>query len=265
MIQMELTLYQIDAFADRPFEGNPAAVCPLDEWLPDEIMQLIAEENNLSETAFYIPLGDESFQIRWFTPKTEVNLCGHATLAAAYVIFDIKGFKGKKIIFQSRSGKLEVRKRDSLFEMDFPSQTPMPCDIPKELEKALNIRPINYLKSEDYLIIFKTEEDLRNLKPNYELLKKLDLRGVIATARSEKYDFVLRFFAPKLGIKEDPVTGSAFTQLAPYWSKILEKQKMRAKQISKRGGEVFCEFRGERVIIAGKAVKYLEGKISINI
>lgn len=262
---MELTLYQIDAFADRPFEGNPAVVCPLDEWLPDEIMQLIAEENNLSETAFYIPLGDESFQIRWFTPKTEVNLCGHATLAAAYVIFDIKGFKGKKIIFQSRSGKLEVRKRDNLFEMDFPSQTPMPCDIPKELEKALNIRPINCLKSEDYLIIFKTEEDLKNLKPNYELLKKLDLRGVIATARSEKYDFVLRFFAPKLGIKEDPVTGSAFTQLAPYWSKSLGKQKMRAKQISKRGGEVFCEFKGERVIIAGKAVKYLEGKISINI
>jgi len=260
---MKLTLYQIDAFASKPFEGNPAAVCPLDKWLPDKIMQLIAEENNLSETAFYIPLGNGSFEIRWFTPNSEVNLCGHATLAAAYVIFEIEKFKGNTIIFQSKSGKLEVRKRDNWYEMDFPSQPPISCEIPKELIKALNNRPITCLKSEDYLVIFETEEEIQTLEPDYELLKKLDLRGVIVTAKSENYDFVLRFFAPKLGVNEDPVTGSAFTQLVPYWSEIIGKKKLKAKQISKRGGEVLCEFKGERVIIGGKAVKYLEGKIFI--
>jgi len=215
--QVELTLYQIDAFASKPFEGNPAAVCPLDEWLPEKIMQSIAEENNLSETAFFIPTGN-GFHIRWFTPTSEVDLCGHATLATAYVLFNILRYKDDKIVFDSKSGILTVTKDDELLVMDFPAQPPFLCDIPEEIVKAFDIAPIECLKSEDFIVVFKHENDIESANPDFEQLKKLDLRGVIITAKSSRYDFVARFFAPKYGVPEDPVTGSAYTQLAPYWA-----------------------------------------------
>ncbi len=260
---MELNLYQIDAFADIPFEGNPAAVIPLEIWLPDSIMQSIAEENNLSETAFFVPRS-RGFHIRWFTPKTEVDLCGHATLAAAYVLFNILGYNSDKIEFESKTGPLTVFQKDNWLIMDLPAQPPIPCDIPGEIVKAFDKVPIECLRSEDYIVVFETESDILSIKPDIDYLKKLDLRGVIITARSRQYDFVSRFFAPKYGIDEDPVTGSAHTQLIPYWAKKLGKTKMRVKQVSSRGGELVCELRNDRALISGKAVKFLEGKIELN-
>jgi PhzF family phenazine biosynthesis protein len=259
---MELDLYQIDAFASKPFEGNPAAVCPIDDWLSDELMQSIAEENNLSETAFFIPT-DNGFHIRWFTPTNEVDLCGHATLAAAYVLFNILGYKGEKVVFNSKSGILTVTKNDEWLVMDFPAQPPVLCDIPKEIEKAFDIAPIECLKSEDYIVVFEREIDIARASPDFEQLKKLDLRGVIITAKSSSYDFITRFFAPKYGIPEDPVTGSAYTQLAPYWASKIGKKRFKVKQVSSRGGELSCEIVENRVHISGKAIKYLEGKIKI--
>ncbi len=257
---MKLKLYQVDAFAGNIFEGNPAAICPLHEWLPDELMQSIAAENNLSETAFYVPIGDE-FEIRWFTPKSEVNLCGHATLASAYVIFSIQGFNGETIRFRSKSGILEVKRDNDWLIMDFPSEPPVLCELPQKLKDSLNSSPTSCLKSEDYIVVFANEKDIVDLEPDFNLMKELDLRGVIVTSPSKNYDFVLRFFAPKFGILEDPVTGSAFTQLVPYWAEIMGKVKMKARQVSKRGGNVLCELRGDRVIIAGRAVLYLKGEI----
>ena len=259
---MEITLYQIDAFASKLFEGNPAAVCPLEAWLPDEIMQSIAAENNLSETAFFVPEGN-GYHIRWFTPAGEVDLCGHATLAAAYVLFNIPGYKKDKIVFDSKSGILAVTKNNELFTLDFPSQPPVACDIPKEIVQAFKTAPVACLKSEDFIVVFENEIDVETANPDFELLKKLDLRGVIITAKSTRYDFVTRFFAPKYGIPEDPVTGSAYTQLAPYWASIIGSKRFSVKQISLRGGELTCEIIDDRVFISGKAVKYLEGKIKI--
>jgi len=260
---LELNLYQIDAFTDTPFEGNPAAVIPLETWLPDNTMQSIAEENNLSETAFFVPKG-KGFHLRWFTPKTEVDLCGHATLAAAYVLFNILGYNKERIEFETKSGVLTVLKKDDWLVMDLPAQTPVPCNVPYEIVKAFDRAPIECLRSEDYIVVFETESDILSIKPDLAYLKKLDLRGVIITAKSIQYDFVSRFFAPKYGIDEDPVTGSAHTQLIPYWAKKLEKIEMRAKQVSSRGGELVCELRNDRVLISGKAVKFLEGKIELN-
>jgi len=259
---MEISLYQIDAFATKLFEGNPAAVCPLDEWLPDEIMQSIAEENNLSETAFFVPKGN-GLHIRWFTPAREVALCGHATLAAAYVLFNILGYKKDKIEFDSKSGILAVTKDNEWLIMDFPAQPPVSCDIPKEIVKAFNITPIECLKSEDFIVVFEREIDIESAKPDFEQLKKLNLRGVIITAKSTRYDFVARFFAPKYGIPEDPVTGSAYTQLAPYWASMIGSKRFSVKQMSSRGGELTCEIVDDRVFISGQAIKYLEGKIKI--
>ena len=259
---MDLALYQIDAFADKSFQGNPAAVCPLVEWLSDDVMQLIASENNLSETAFFVK-NEGHFHIRWFTPEHEVELCGHATLASAYVIFNILNFDGNEINFQSKSGLLNVTKANDWLVMDFPTQSPQPCPIPEQISKAFADDPIECLKAEDYIVVFADEKSVLNAKPNLSLLAELDLRGVAITSISNKYDFVTRFFAPKYGLDEDPVTGSAFTQLIPYWSKQLDKEKLMAKQVSKRGGEVVCQFMGERVKISGKAVKYLVGSISI--
>ena len=260
---MELNLYQIDAFTDTPFRGNPAAVIPLETWLPDNTMQSIAEENNLSETAFFVPKV-EGFHLRWFTPKTEVDLCGHATLAAAYVLFDILGHNKERIEFESKSGILTVLKKDDLLVMDLPAQTPVPCNVPYEIVKAFDRTPIECLRSEDYIVVFETESDILSIKPDIAYLQKLDLRGVIITAKSRQYDFVSRFFAPKHGIDEDPVTGSAHTQLIPYWARKLDKTKMKAKQVSHRGGELVCELRNDRVLISGKAVKFLEGKIELS-
>lgn len=259
---MEISLYQIDAFASKIFEGNPAAVCPLDEWLPDEIMQSIAQENNLSETAFFVPKGD-GFHIRWFTPTSEVALCGHATMAAAYALFNSLGYKKDKIEFESRSGILKVTKDNDWLVMDFPTQPPISCDIPKEIIEAFDATPIECLKSEDFIVVFDHEIDIESAKPDLGKLVKLDLRGVIITAKSTHYDFVARFFAPKFGIPEDPVTGSAYTQLVPYWASKIDSKRFKAKQVSSRGGELTCEIADDRVLISGKAVQYLEGKIII--
>ena len=259
---MELNLYQIDAFASQPFEGNPAAVCPIDEWLSDEMMQSIAEENNLSETAFFVPTGD-GFHLRWFTPTSEVDLCGHATLASAYVLFNILGYKGDQVVFDSKSGILTVTKDDEWLVMDFPAQPPVLCDIPPEIEKAFDNVPVECLKSEDYMVVFEREMDVETANPDFAQLKKLDLRGVIITAKSSGYDFITRFFAPKYGVFEDPVTGSAYTQLAPYWASRLGKKRFNVKQVSARGGELSCEIVDDRVLISGKAIKYMEGKINI--
>jgi PhzF family phenazine biosynthesis protein len=259
---MEITLYQIDAFASKLFEGNPAAVCPLGAWLSDEIMQSIAAENNLSETAFLVSKGN-GYHIRWFTPTSEVDLCGHATLASAYVLFNILGYKKDKIEFDSKSGILAVTKANEWLVMDFPSQPPVSCDIPKEIIKAFDRAPIECLKSEDFVVVFEREIDIESANTDFEQLKKLDLRGVIITAKSTRYDFVARFFAPKYGIPEDPVTGSAYTQLAPYWASRMGSKRFSVKQVSSRGGELTCEVVDDRVLISGKAIKYLEGKIKI--
>lgn len=259
---MEIPFYQIDAFASKLFEGNPAAVCPLNEWLPEETMQSIAAENNLSETAFFTPKGN-GYHIRWFTPTSEVDLCGHATLASAYVLFDILSCKKDKIEFNSKSGALIVTKNNDWLVMDFPQQPPLACEIPDEIVAAFDEMPMECLKSEDYIVVFDHENDIQSANPDMGQLQKLDLRGVIITARSTHFDFVSRFFAPKYGIPEDPVTGSAYTQLVPYWASKTGLHRFRIKQLSSRGGELICELIDDRVHIYGKAVKYLEGKINI--
>jgi len=225
-------------------------------------MQAIAAENNLSETAFFVPKGDD-YHIRWFTPTTEVDLCGHATLATAHVLFHALGYERENISFQSRSGPLSVSRKGELLQLDFPAQPAMPCDTPVEIEQAFGIRPVECLKSEDYLVVCKHEAQVREASPDLALLKKLDGRGVIITALSEQYDFVSRFFAPNYGIDEDPVTGSSFTQLAPYWAERLGQAKLIARQVSQRGGDVNCELKGNRVTIAGRAVEYLHGEINV--
>ncbi|MCI0505787.1 MAG: PhzF family phenazine biosynthesis protein [Gammaproteobacteria bacterium] len=259
---MELTLYQIDAFASKAFEGNPAAVCPLEQWLPDDLMQRIAMENNLSETAFFVRTG-EGYHIRWFTPTREVDLCGHATLASAYVIFKLLDYAGQTLVFQSKSGVLTVQKKNDWLEMDFPSQPPEECVIPPQIIEAFDVRPVRCLKREDYIVVLQNEKDVLSANPDFTTLSKLDRRGVAITATSTQYDFVVRFFAPKFGINEDPITGSAFTQLIPYWAKVLGKTELKAKQVSKRGGEVWCGLAGSRVKIRGKAVTYLSGAIEL--
>lgn len=259
---MKIPLYQIDAFASRVFAGNPAAVCPLSGWLDDALMQAIAQENNLSETAFFVPL-DQGYHIRWFTPAAEVDLCGHATLASAYTIFTYTEPTRTQVTFQSRSGPLTVSKQGDLLAMDFPAQPPLPCPAPTALTEALGVKPLEVLCSEDYFVVSPSEKDIRTLDPDMGLLKKLDLRGVIVTSKGERADFVSRFFAPKYGVNEDPVTGSAHCALTPYWSRKLEKKELVAHQVSRRGGELFCKDRGERVVIAGQAVAFMQGTITI--
>ena len=259
---MKLNLYQIDAFAQNIFEGNPAAVCPLEEWIDDVIMQKIANENNLSETAFFVK-EDDTYHIRWFTPTSEVDMCGHATLASAYVLFEILGYTEKVILFNSKSGVLKVVKKNGKYQMDFPITEIKKCDIPDTLINAFNVKPIECYKSMDYILVFENEQDIINAIPNLELLKNIDTRGVIITAKSQKYDFVNRMFAPKYGIDEDPVTGSAFTQLIPYWHEKLNKNTFTAKQVSQRGGEVFCTLENDKVKISGYGVKYLEAIVEI--
>ena len=260
---MKLSLYQIDAFANKVFEGNPAAVIPLENWLPTKTMQLIASENNLSETAFFCP-SDNNYEIRWFTPKDEVELCGHATLASAYVLFNLLNYKTEQIEVNSLSGSLIVKKINDLFRLDFPSQKPIKCKMPRLLTEGLGRESNNCYKNEDYLVIFETEDEIANINPDFNKLKNLDSRGVIITAPGLNYDFVSRAFFPKYGILEDPVTGSAHTKLIPYWAEKLEKTKLIAKQISKRGGELFCENNKNRVYISGYAKLYMKGEIEIN-
>jgi PhzF family phenazine biosynthesis protein len=259
---MELPIYQVDAFASAVFRGNPAAVCPLDKWLPDETMQAIAAENNLSETAFYVRKGDR-YHLRWLTPAVEVDLCGHATLAAASVILDVRReIAGPRVVFDSRSGELTVEREGDLYALDFPSRPPNPAQVHPALMSGLRAKPSQVLAALDYLCIFENEEQVRELKPDMQALAGIDLRGAVATAPGRDCDFVSRFFAPGNGIPEDPVTGSSHTTLIPYWSKKLGKSTLFARQISQRGGELWCEDRGERVKIAGGAVQYLEGRIT---
>jgi PhzF family phenazine biosynthesis protein len=260
MVAMELALYQIDAFTDSPFSGNPAAICPLVSWLPDEAMQSIAAENNLSETAFFVPT-KTGYHIRWFTPVAEVKLCGHATLASAYVLFELLHQAKDSITFDSLSGSLTVKRKGDWFEMDFPAQPPVACEIPQAIVNAFHETPLQCLKAEDYVVVFADEQFVAECKPNMEALKALDMRGVAITAQSSQYDFVTRFFAPKYGINEDPVTGSAFTQLLPYWAEELNKESLAAKQVSQRGGEVLGRLDGDRVFISGKAVRFMQGTI----
>jgi len=260
---MNIPIYQIDAFSNRVFAGNPAAVCPLEEWLEDSVLQAIAQENNLSETAFFVP-EENGYHIRWFTPVAEVDLCGHATLATAFVIFNYLEPSLSEVNFSSRSGRLTVVRENELLSMDFPSQPPLPCEAPKELVNGLRKEPLEVLCSEDYFVLFSSEKQIRELNPDMGMLKKLDLRGVIVTAKGNKVDFVSRFFAPKFGVDEDPVTGSAHCALTPYWANKLNKKNLHAHQVSQRGGELFCKDCGDRVKISGRAIKFMEGSIIID-
>jgi len=255
-------LYQIDAFANRVFQGNPAAVVPLDHWLTDTTLQAIAIENNLSETAFFVPEG-KAFRLRWFSPVGEIDLCGHATLASAYVLFELLGHTADTIAFDTRSGRLVVAREGERLVMDFPSLPAQPCPAPVALLAGLKKHPIEVLAASDYLAVYENEADIRSLAPDFAELSKLDLRGVCVTAPGKSVDFVSRFFGPKWGIPEDPVTGSAHCTLVPYWSARFGKSSLIARQLSRRGGELYCALRGERVTIAGVAVKYLEGEIVV--
>lgn len=261
---MKIPIYQVDAFTSEVFSGNPAAVCLLKEWIPDSTLQAIAAENNLSETAFVVQNG-HIFDLRWFTPVTEVALCGHATLASACVLFEIRKWPDIVVSFQTRgSGILNVEKKDGLFEMDFPSRPPTLEKSAEELRGVIGTLPLQVLGSEeDTLAVLDSEQSVRDLSPDFTALGAMRTRGLIVTARGRRSDFVSRFFAPAVGVPEDPVTGSSHCVLAPYWAEVLKKNDLHALQVSKRGGELFCTYRGERVSIAGKAVLYLEGAISI--
>jgi PhzF family phenazine biosynthesis protein len=260
---MTLPIYQVDAFSDRLFAGNPAAVVVTESELSVQTMQAVAAENNLAETAFVVAEG-ERYAIRWFTPTVEVDLCGHATLAAAHLFFEHLGHAGNAITFSSSSGTLHVRKETGLLWLDFPADTVETIEADALLADALGVRPIEHYEGRnDLMVVFENEEQVASLSPNMALLAKLPVRGVIATAEGGETDFVSRFFAPQSGIPEDPVTGSAHTMLTPYWSKKLGKQQLRARQISPRGGELVCRNLGGRVEIGGKAVTYLAGEIFI--
>jgi PhzF family phenazine biosynthesis protein len=260
---MKLPYFEVSAFTSSPFGGNPAGVCLLEAWLPDAVLQQIAANNNLAETAFTIPRGND-FDLRWFTPAVEMDLCGHATLAAAFVLFNQRGLTVNEIRFHSRGGLLSVSRDSEVLTLDFPSR-PATTDTksPDDLARGLGGRPEKVLKARDFLAVFANEADVRALKPDFAALKKLDCLGIIATAPGGDCDFVSRFFAPSAGVDEDPVTGSAHCTLIPYWARRLGKTKMFARQISPRGGDLFCELAGERVQIGGKAVLYLRGEIEI--
>ena len=252
-----IPIYQVDAFASRLFAGNPAAVCPLEEWLPDETLQNIAAENNLSETAFFLRQGDR-YQLRWMTPTTEVDLCGHATLASAFVIFEYLDRGRDSVAFDTRSGELIVRRNGDLLTLDFPARPPQACTADPLLAGALGLAPLEVMAARDYLCVYESEDQVRSLAPNMDVLAKVDRFAVIVTAPGTGgVDFVSRFFAPAGGVPEDPVTGSAHCTLVPYWSARLGKKLLHALQVSRRGGELWCEDRGSRVRISGKAIPYL--------
>ena len=262
MSATRIPIYQVDAFASRVFTGNPAAVCPLEKWLPDEQMQAIAAENNLAETAFFVPNG-EGYHLRWFTPAVEVDLCGHATLASAFVILNELAPAAKSVQFLTKSGKLVVTREGDLLSLDFPARAAVECQVHSGLIPALGGHPEKVLAARDYLVVYATEAELRSLTPDMDGLRNTDRFAVIATAPGRDVDFLSRFFAPAQGIPEDPVTGSSHCTLIPYWSTRLGKKKLHAYQASPRGGELWCEDRGERVTISGKAVQFLEGSISL--
>jgi PhzF family phenazine biosynthesis protein len=261
---MRIPIYQIDAFSHKPFQGNPAAVCILDAWLGDETLQNIAAENNLAETAFLVGSGG-SYELRWFTPEVEVDLCGHATLASAYAVFRFLQPNLEQIAFSTMSGILTVTHDGDLLSMDFPARAPRPTEFDDVLVDALGIQPLQVLKSRDLLVLFEKEQLIRELTPNFEKLKQVkDGLGVIVTAPGDSCDFVSRFFAPKAGISEDPVTGSSHCTLVPFWATRLDKTRVHARQLSKRGGELFCRYGGDRVTISGHCALFLTGEISFD-
>lgn len=259
---MKLDIYQVDAFADKVFEGNPAAVVPLTEWLDDDTMLGIAAENNLSETAFFVPT-DSGFHLRWFTPTTEVPLCGHATLATSFVIYRELGWDKDEITFETKSGPLVVKRRDDGFVMNFPLSPPKPCAIPDGLEDAFGVKLLEAHENRFCLVVCESEEDVINSKPDHQALAHIEPADFILTARSEKYDFVSRCFAPSHGIEEDPVTGSAHCVSAAFWAERLGKTTLDARQVSKRGGNLQCIVKGDRIDLFGRAHLYLKGQISI--
>ncbi len=259
---MKLKMYQVDAFADKVFSGNPAAVCPLDEWLPDELLQQIAEENNLSETAFFVPVGAH-YELRWFTPTHEVDLCGHATLASAHVLFRHLGCTDATIRFMSRSGELKVTRTAKGMQMDFPAAELRPVDTTDVLLEAIGVTPDEILADFDYLVVLESQEQIENLQVDLARMRQLDLRGVIYTAPGREVDFVSRCFFPAIGIDEDPVTGSAHCEMAPYWGQRLGKTQLSARQLSRRGGSLQCKVTDQRVLLEGQAADYLEGQIFI--
>jgi PhzF family phenazine biosynthesis protein len=270
---MNFTIYQVDAFTNKLFGGNPAAVIPLEKWLDDDLMQKLGMENNLSETVFFVKNGDD-YDIRWFTPSVEINLCGHATLASAFVLYKYLGYNKPQLIFHSKSGKLQIERNGDLFVMDFPSWKPKPLnEYPADLKEMLGVNEIvSVNKYRDLLVELKTENDVKNADPNFAAIKRVGEKIIITAPgnpsgrleRPDGYiDFVSRFFAPSVGVDEDPVTGSAHSQLIPFWSEKLNKKKMHALQLSKRGGEIWVEDLGERVTMAGECVFYLKGEINI--
>lgn len=261
---MKLPIYQVDAFTNKLFGGNPAAIVPLENWLPANQMQKIAAENNLAETAFFISQGDH-FELRWFTPEMEIDLCGHATLATAHIIFTELGYQQQTIHFHTlKAGTLTVTKATQVYSLDFPSRLAKPSSAPESLLAALGGKPpIEVLASRDLMLVYETEEDIIALQPDFSALAKIDLLGVIVTAKGNECDFVSRFFAPSAGINEDPVTGSSHCNLIPYWAEKLGKTKLHAFQLSVRRGELWCELKGDRVLMAGEAITYLKGEIYI--
>lgn len=257
----EVSIYIVDAFTEKGFKGNPAAVCPLSEWLDDDLLQSIASENNLSETAFLVKNGD-IYELRWFTPEVEVDLCGHGTLASAHVLFEHLGYNNSQIVFETSSGRLIIKRNEGLYLMDFPAIHTTPVKAPKILEKCLGEKPIEVLMGPWlYLVVFDNDEKIKRINPDFDLMKKLK-KDVVVTARGrDDKDFVSRCFAPNVGIPEDPATGSAHCALAPYWADRLGKTTFYAQQLSRRGGELYCEYLGDRVIIGGKAVTFSIGRI----
>jgi PhzF family phenazine biosynthesis protein len=258
---MRIPYYQVNAFTSENFGGNPAGVCLLGRWLPTPLLQQVAAENNLSETAFLVKQPG-FYDLRWMTPTTEVDLCGHATLASAYVLFFEQKLPDASVAFQTQSGRLYAFKRqDEILELDFPSRPPERCSAPEKLVEALGRKPVEVLKARDLIAVFESAGEVAELKPNFDLLAQQDCLGTIVTAPGEDADFVSRFFAPKVGVPEDPVTGSAHSSLIPYWSARLNKTELFARQISRRGGELFCRFLGQRVGIGGRAVVYSRGEL----
>jgi PhzF family phenazine biosynthesis protein len=254
--------FEVHSFTDKIFSGNPAGVCLLETTIDDDLMLRIAAENNLSETAFVVAQ-DEHHELRWFTPTVEVDLCGHATLATAFVFFDQLEYEDDAIVFDTLSGELTVWKDASFIVMDFPARPPQPAEIPGSLSDGLGRSVENVLKSRDYVVVLEREEEVRNLRPDFDALAQIEAEGVIATAPGEEVDFVSRYFAPREGIPEDPVTGAAHCTLAPYWSERLGKERLRARQVSKRGGDLWLRAKDDRVMIAGRAVLYAKGFLNV--
>ncbi len=261
---MKLQIYQVDAFADKVFTGNPAAIVPLEKWLSEELMQKIAAENNLAETAFFVK-NEKGFYIRWFTPTDEVPLCGHATLASAFVLFELLNYKEEKIIFECKSGILQVTKNADWLTLNFPVNSVQKVNLYHDFEKAFGTNPIETYQSSGgyYLLVFGSDDRVRNMKVNFNEILKWDAKAVVVTSKGKEFDFVSRMFAPKIGVNEDSVTGSAHTRLIPFWSERLNKTEMLAKQVSQRGGVLKCKMLGDRVEMSGQAILYLTGEIYI--